>query len=185
MLLKKLRSLRKKGKFELYFEDEVHFQRNTSIVRAWSLKGETVEIKSPPVKEKTSFLGALGADNGQLITMEAKQFCALSFKKFIIKILNTAQTDKKIVLVLDNARFHHAKINKEFFASIGDKLELMFLPAYAPELNPIEYLWKKTRRDVTHNRYFESHEEQKESLKKYFRKFVRPNKILTKLSANI
>ena len=48
----------------MYFEDEVHFQRSTSIIRSWSLKGIVCEIKSPPVKEKTSFFGAMGADNG-------------------------------------------------------------------------------------------------------------------------
>lgn len=149
------------------------------------MKGITVEIKSPPVREKTSFLGAMGVGNGQLITMEAEKFCANSFKKFVEKLLSKAATDKKILLVLDNAKFHHARINKDFFARIKDKLELLFLPAYSPELNPIEYLWKKTRRDVTHNRYFQSHQEQKEVLKEYFRKFRKPNKILTSLSANI
>jgi len=184
-LLKKLHSIRSKGKYEIYFEDEVHFQRNTSIIRSWGLKGCAIEIKSPPVREKTSFLGAMGADNGQLITMEADRFCAISFRKFVETILSRATTDKKILLVLDNARFHHAKINKDFFASIHERLELLFLPAYAPELNPIEYLWKKTRRDVTHNRYFESHQEQRDCLKSYFKEFRRPNNVLTKLCANI
>jgi len=184
-LLKKLRAIRKKGLHEIYFEDEVHFQRTTSIIRSWSLKGIPMEIKSPPVKEKSSFLGAMGADNGQLITMETSIFCAKSFKSFIEKILVSAQTDRKILVVLDNARFHHAKINKDFLAEIKDNLELMFLPPYSPELNPIEYFWKKTRRGVTHNRYFESHEEQNESIKQFFKKFQRPNEILTRLSANI
>lgn len=176
--------IRKKGNCEIYFEDEVHFQRNTSIIRSWSLKGLIVEIKSPPVREKTSFLGAMGANNGQLITMEAAKFCAMSFRTFVEKILKCAQTGKKILLVLDNARFHHAKINKDFFDRVKDRLELMFLPPYAPELNPIEFLWKKARRNVTHNRYFESHEFQRQELNKYFCKFRKPNKELTKLSAN-
>lgn len=144
-----------------------------------------MEIKSPSVKEKTSFLGAMGADNGQLITMETVQFCALSFRKFIKKILRTARTNRKVLLVVDNARFHHAKINKEFIESLKSRLELLFLPPYSPELNPIESLWKKTRRSVTHNRYFESHSEQKEALKRFFKKFRLPNNELLKLSANI
>ena len=177
--------LRKRARHELYFEDEVHFQRNTSIIRSWGLKGLTIEIKSPPVREKASFLGAMGADNGHLVTMETDQFDAISFRKFIERLLSRAISDKKILLVLDNAKFHHARVNKDFFIGIQDKLELLFLPAYAPELNPIEYLWKKTRRDVTHNRYFESFQEQRECLKNYFRKFRNSNNVLTKLSANI
>jgi len=183
-LLKKLRLIRKKGQHEIYFEDECHFQRTTSIVRAWFLKGTTPEIKSPAVKEKISIIGAVGMDNGQLITMEADMFNAESFKKFAVKVIKSAATNKKILMVLDNARFHHAKINKEFFASVSDKIELLFLPPYSPDINPIESLWKKARRNVTHNRYFESLAEERKWLKKFLNKFKKPNDELTKLSAN-
>ena len=44
---------------------------------------------------------------------------------------------------------HHAKILKPFLEKNKDKLELMFLPAYSPDLNPIEGLWKWMREEVT------------------------------------
>lgn len=184
-LLKKLRAIRRKGNHEVYFEDEVHFQRSTSIIRSWSLKGIVSEIKSPPVKEKISFFGAMGADNGQLIIMEANPFCAVSFRSFLETVMKKATTKKKILMVLDNARYHHAKMNKEFIKEIKSRMELIYLPPYSPELNPIEFLWKKTRRAVTHNRYFESLEEQRISLKVFFNKFRKPNEELIRLSANI
>lgn len=176
--------IRKKGKYEIYFEDECHFQRNTTIVRAWFLKGTTPEIKSPPVREKISIMGAMGMDNGQLITMNAEIFNAVSFKAFVKRIIKRAKTKRKILLVLDNARFHHAIANKEFLKSVKDKLQLMYLPAYSPELNPIKSFWKKTRRGVTHNRYFESLAEEGKCLGHFFNKFKMPNDILTSLSAN-
>ena len=169
----------------MYYEDEVHFQRSTSIIRSWSLKGIVSEIKSPPVKEKTSFFGAMGADNGQLIIMEANPFCAVSFRVFLETVMKKATTKKKILMVLDNARYHHAKLNKEFIKEIKSKMELIYLPPYSPELNPIEFLWKKTRRAVTHNRYFETLEEQRINLKAFFNKFRRLNKELIRLSENI
>lgn len=174
----------KKEKYEIYFEDECHFQRNTTIVRAWFLKGTIPEIKSPPVREKISIMGAMGMDNGQLITMKAEIFNAVSFKGFVKRIIKNAKTDKKILLVLDNARFHHAVINREYFGSVKDKIELLFLPAYSPELNPIESFWKKTRRCVTPNRYFESLVEQSDCLVHFFKIFKTSNNILTSLSAN-
>jgi transposase len=176
--------IRKKGKYEIYFEDECHFQRNTTIIRAWFLKGTTPEIKSPPVREKISVMGAMGMDNGQLITMNAEVFNAETFREFVKRIIKCAKTKRKILLVLDNARFHHAIINKEYLQCIKDKLELMYLPAYSPELNPIESFWKKTRREVTHNRYFESLAEQEQCLNHFFNKFKKTNSILTTLSAN-
>jgi len=182
-LLKKLRRIRKRSECEIYFEDECHFQRTTTITRAWFLKGSIPEIKSPAVKQKVSVLGAMGMDNGQLITMEAVKFNAESFKLFIKRMLRMAKTEKKILLVLDNARFHHAKVNKEYLLSIKDRLELVYLPPYSPDLNPIESFWKKTRRHVTHNRYFESLEEEQACLMKFFKKFKNPNEILIALSA--
>jgi len=122
--------IRKKGNYEIYFEDECHFQRNTTIVRAWFLKGTT--------------------------PMNAEIFNAVSLKAFVKRIIKCARTQRKILLVLDNARFHHAIINRKFLKSVKDEIALMYLPAYSPELNPIESFWKKTRRAVTHNRYYES-----------------------------
>lgn len=123
-------------------------------------------------------------DNGQLITMEAPIFNADSFRMFVKKIIKNATTKKKILLVLDNARFHHAKANKEFLQSVREKIDLLYLPPYSPDLNPIESFWKKTRRNVTHNRYFESLDEERKCLLKFFKKFRKPNEILKTISAN-
>ena len=107
-------------------------QHNTTIVGAWFLKATIPEIKSPPVREKISIMGVMGMDNGQLITMKAEIFNALSFKEFVKTIIKNAKTDKKILLVLDNARFHHAVSKRNYFGSVKDKIELLFLPAYSP-----------------------------------------------------
>ena len=66
---------------------------------------------------------------------------------------------KKILLVLDNARYHHAKMLQPWLEYVFDVLELFFFPPYSPDLNAIEMLWKKTRRNVTHNRFFLSIQE--------------------------
>ena len=182
--LKKLKTIRKSGNYEIYFEDECHFQRSASIIRSWYCKGITPEIKSPAVKEKISIMGAMGADNGQLITQEIQnKFNGESFREFVALIIRKAKTNKKILLVLDNARFHHAIANREYLKMVKRKIKLLYLPAYAPELNPIEAFWKMTRRGVTHNRYFESLEQERLFLEVFFKKFKKPNKILTRLSA--
>ena len=89
---------------------------------------------------------------------------------------------KEKSLVLDNARFHHAIINRKFLKSVKDEIVLMYLPAYSPELNPIESFWKKTRRAVTHNRYYESLGRRENALNHFFNKFKNQNDVLTSLS---
>ncbi|MDR2651893.1 MAG: transposase, partial [Prevotellaceae bacterium] len=91
----------------------------------------------------------------------------------------------KILLVLDNARYHHAKILQPWLDSVSDILELFFLPPYSPDMNAIEMLWKKTRRNVTHNRYLESLDNMCYDIKQYWLQFTKPNEELMKLSAFI
>jgi transposase len=155
-----------------------------TIIRAWFLAGIVPQIKSPVDRFKLSVYGAMGC-NGQLIILEEENFDADSFKRFLETILKMAKTNKKILLVLDNARYHHAKKLKEYIDSIKDRLELFFLPAYSPDLNAIEMLWKKTRRGVTHNRYFGSLGKMVKQLFDFWDKFSEPNEELARLCAFI
>jgi len=175
----------------VFFEDECHFKLTLTIIRAWFLAGSLPEIKSPVDRFKVSIFGAMGM-HGQLITLENETFDAKTFRLFLEKLLREAEVGrnkdgkkKKILLVLDNARYHHAKILQPWLEEVSDLLELFFLPPYSPDLNPIEMLWKKTRRNVTHNRFFSSLPELWYDLKMYWVQFVEPNDELMKLSAFI
>ena len=59
-------------------------------------------------------------------------------------------------MVLDNVGYHHAHLVRDWVTENADKIELHFLPAYSPQFNPIEILWRQTKRIATHNRYFAS-----------------------------
>jgi transposase len=175
----------------VFFEDECHFKLTLTIIRAWFLAGSHPEIKSPVDRYKVSIFGAMGR-NGQLITFENEIFNAETFRLFLSKLLIEAKTGrketggkKKILLVLDNAKYHHAKVLQPWLKEASEVLELFFLPPYSPDLNPIEMLWKKTRRNVTHNRFFESLQALCYDLKLYWGMFALPNDELTKLSAFI
>jgi transposase len=58
------------------------------------------------------------------------------------------------MLIIDNARYHHARLHKEWRAAQEPHFQLDFLPPYSPDLNPIERVWKLTRRLCVHDRYF-------------------------------
>ena len=159
-LLKKLKELKDTGQYEVFYQDEVHFKMSLSITRAWFLKGIVPQIKSPSSREKMSVFGALG-ENWQFVFEQSTIFNAITFQQFSEKLISNVTIDKtdgnkkKILLILDNARYHHAKMLEPFLESVSDLLELCFLPPYSPDINVIERLWKKTRREVTHNQYFE------------------------------
>lgn len=187
---KKLQELVKSNNYEVFFQDECHFKLTLTIIRAWFLKGSFPEIKSPTDRFKMSVFGALGR-NGQLILEQSEIFNAITFQKFLEKIIIEAKVGinngrkKKILLVLDNARYHHAKIIQPWLEEMKDVIELYFLPPYSPDLNAIEMLWKKTRRAVTHNRFFESLDNLKYDLKMYWNQFTTVNEELKSLTAFI
>jgi transposase len=59
-----------------------------------------------------------------------------------------------MVLVLDNARYHHAVLLKPLLRKHRAILTLLFLPPYSSQLAPVERVWKLARRMATHNRFF-------------------------------
>ena len=83
--------------------------------------------------------------------------------------------------MLDNARYHHAVILKPFLRQEAAHLKLMFLPAYSPQLAPIERVWKLTRRLATHNRYFPTLGEVLQAVNVPFNRWRRPNSTLRRL----
>ena len=57
-------------------------------------------------------------------------------------------------MILDNARIHHANLLKPFLYEMKDRIELMFLPPYSPDLNLIEGLWWLLKSSVINNVFF-------------------------------
>ncbi len=168
---------------QLWCEDEVHFQRHSSLIRMWSPRGQQPQVSSASTREKVGFFGALDLKTGYLVTREAPTFNGETFGAFLRYLLQSTQG--KLHLILDNAKYHRARILKEFFVQNQERLALIFLPSYSPELNPVERVWRITRRQVTHNRYFPSIEELRTALTSHFVKWQQPNSALRVLCAKI
>ena len=167
----------------LWAEDEVHFQRHTTLMRMWAPKGHQPRVLSASTRQKIGFYGAIDLKTGRLLTQEAATFNAETFGRFVSFLLK--QTRGKIFIIMDNARWHRARDLKGLFIKNQHRIERIFLPPYSPELNPIERLWRITRRQVTHNRYFESLEDLRGALISNFEKWQKPNSALKTLCANI
>jgi transposase len=69
-------------------------------------------------------------------------------------LISNRRRGRRIVAILDNAKYHHARILQPWLKKNRKALNLLFLPPYSPDLNPIERVWKLTRRLATHNRFF-------------------------------
>src|SRR5262252_8281375 len=65
-----------------------------------------------------------------------------------------AQTTHHLFLIHDGARYHTSVSTQAFLVVHSDRITAEPLPSYSPDYNPIEYLWKKTKKRATHNKYF-------------------------------
>ena len=103
-------------------------------------------------------------------TETAGKFNGATYIEFLKQLL--AHYDGKIFLVEDGAPYHHSKIVTEFKGLNAGRLTITPLPAYSPDYNPIEKLWKNTKRDATHLKYFKTFEDLYESVVKTFKSYM-------------
>ncbi|MFZ4618311.1 MAG: transposase [Rectinemataceae bacterium] len=65
-----------------------------------------------------------------------KQEQVIDFLRHFLRLLHG-----NVLVIWDGLRSHHGSLAKKFVKDRNGRLEIFFLPAYAPELNPVEYLW--------------------------------------------
>lgn len=138
-----------------------------------------------PTRKNIGYFGAVCASDGRFTTVRINTFNAETFLAFLKILLRRRRSGKKMVVVVDNARWHHAKKLAPWLHEHRKVLRLDFLPPYSPDLNPIERVWKLTRRLCTHNRYFQELEELIQMVDGQFKKWHKSNATLRRLCAVI
>ncbi len=136
-----------------------------------------------PTRKSVACFGAVNTRTGRLVTKFESPFNGESFLRFLKTLLKHRSHGKRLVLVLDNARYHHARALQPWLHKKCKVLKLLFLPPYSPELNPIERVWKLTRRLATHNRHFPALEDVINAVTERFALWARLNRQLVKLCA--
>lgn len=167
------------------FEDEFSLSNTATLSYTWGVKGKqpVIDCKQRQRERQTTF-GSLNIETGQITVNFADRGNYQSFKKHLKKLLWVYRKANKIVLIVDNVRYHHAKLLKKFIEK-NPKIEIMYLPPYSPELNPIERVWWYMRKRITHNRFLISLKERKVKFWQMFSHFLKPNdELLTVCNVN-
>jgi transposase len=102
------------------------------------------------------YFGAVRIRDGKFaFRREAASFDAATCHAFLRQLWRTTRhSGRRVVVIADNAGYHHARLHKPWRDARQRRLRIHFIPPYSPELNPIERVWKLTRRRCLHNRYF-------------------------------
>jgi transposase len=184
--IKKLLALVRDDAVDFWALDEVRFEQHGSACRMWVAP----EIKDPvllhhPTRKGIGYFGAVRIRDGKFVySREEKRFNAETFFTFLKKLRRVACcTGRQVVLILDNVRYHHACLHRKWRDKHGKRFALEFMPPYSPELNPIERVWKLTRRMATHNQYFPTLELIGHSVETVFDQWQRGSVTLKRLCA--
>lgn len=147
----------------------------------WAKCGFQPQIKSAPTQEKVAFSGFVNPATGQLIINECDKFNYETIIESVKSFAENIPKNKKILIVLDNASWHKKTVRLLQANNDFPSFEFIFLPPYSPELNPIERVWRVTRRERTHNRFFDTLSSLKTILSTYFDILKTPNQKLRSL----
>jgi len=137
----------------LLFGDEASFAQWGSLGYTWARVGQQPVVKTTGKRKAYKVFGLIEFFSGRLFYQGIDgKFNAATYQAFLTSVLN--QTTAPLFLVQDGAKYHHAAALQPFWESHRARLFTTRLPSYSPDYNPIEFLWRATKRRATHNRYF-------------------------------
>jgi len=168
----------------LWAIDEVHFHQHGSRARMWiPPEVEDPTVLHHPTRKSVGYFGGVRLRDGKfLFQREITRFDAMTTWSFLRKLRQSSRrAGRRVVVITDNARYHHAKLHADWRAEQHPDFTLSYLPPYSPDLNPIERVWKLTRRLCLHNRYFPALDGVVEAVEEHFRAWAKPNDPLRRL----
>jgi transposase len=141
--IESLKQLEDSGYIDLYFGDESHFGLTPNVPYAWQTKNN--QILLPAAKGKfLNVVGLMNRKNNLFYEVLDTTFNSDKFINFMDRF--ALQINKKTVVILDNSPIHKSK---KFMYKVKEWKEMdlliYFLPAYSPELNLIEILWRRIK----------------------------------------
>lgn len=140
----------KAGKRKVFFVDAAHFVRGPYLRRVWSF--ERLWIRTASGKGRLSVMGALDACADSIRFLATEENIDSVGAACILYKLRESHPDEPITVVVDNARYQACHRYKSLARALN--VELLFLPAYSPNLNLIERVWKWIKGQCLYNKYY-------------------------------
>ncbi len=144
---------------DLYLQDEVQFAFHPTLTRVWSLKGRRGQrlVEAPGNNRKVYGFGLVdwrdGWFDGRIATgRTADVFC----EQVRAAVARSTSRGRVTIIIADNLKTHTAQgslLVRSMLTELSDQLYLVYTPTYDPDANRIEWLWRISRRLVTHNHH--------------------------------
>jgi len=138
-----------------------------------------------PTRKSVGYFGAVRIRDGKFVyARESDRFNGQSFWDFMQGLRDRSrQESNRVVVISDNAKYHHAKMHKAWREEQAPDFALDYLPPYSPDLNPVERVWKLTRRLCLHDQYFPTLNDVMTDVEREFVGWEQGSEVLRKLCA--
>jgi len=128
---------------DIFFLDEAGLRSDAPLQRTWGAKGRTPVVATSGQRQSVSAISAVNLLGAFWYNVYTGRLNAAQFILFLKDFLRYRR--RPVFLVADRHPAHIAKVVAEHVQSLGGRLELHFLPGYAPDLNPDEFVWNHLR----------------------------------------
>jgi transposase len=141
----RLRKRARRAGANIYFLDEAGVRSDQVLGRTWGVRGQTPEVPTSGRRQSVNAISAVNARGAFWYQVYTERLNATKFVELLRHFMRGRR--KPVFLVLDRHPAHIAKLVSQYVQSLGGRLELHFLPGYAPELNPDEFVWNHLKRE--------------------------------------
>jgi len=139
------------GKRAVFFVDAAHFVWAPFLGFLWCFT--RLFVKAASGRRRFNVLGALNAITHELVTITNDSYINAQSVCQLLRQLAQLNLGIPITLVLDNARYQKCKLVAQLAQTLN--IELLYLPAYSPNLNLIERLWKFVKKECLYSKYYD------------------------------
>jgi transposase len=138
------------GQRVVFFMDAAHFVYAPFLALVWCF--ERLFVKAPSGRQRLNVLAALNATTKEIFTVQNLTYVTAATVCELLHLLAGAHPTQPLTVVLDNARYQKCALVQELARSLG--IELLYLPAYSPNLNLIERYWKWVKKQCLYGKYY-------------------------------
>jgi len=143
------------GRADLYGQDEADLALLPTLTRTWMPRGEQLQVRAPGNNQKCSVSSATDVGDGGLLWRTDERRCADQFCGTLAAGADRSTARGRLaVFLVDNAKSHQVGktgIVRRGLDALAGRVVLVFQPAYSPDLQPAERVWRQWRPNVTHN----------------------------------
>jgi transposase len=161
---------------EIHWGDEMGMRSDHQTGRSYSKKGETPEIPGSGKRFSCNMISTV-TNRGTLRFMVFDgRFTSELFVTFLKRLVKC--TSQKVYLIVDGHPVHKSQKVKEWLKNKEDQIQMFFLPAYSPELNPDEFLNQDVKSNAVGRRRAENKKELIEDVRGYLRSTQKQSRLV-------